>query len=651
MTSARGIVTIVLAAVVVAAAAWSAFKFVRAPSEAARASPAASNDAGAGANAADASSSKPRAEHGDRSSLAPTVTAIEPRLEWPDEASLRRMERGGRALFGGIVRAPDGSPCEGATVWFDGAVVATTDVHGAWRSDVSCILTEEEGVRSYVHVLEAGKERVGHKIVAVELPSRRIDLDLVAGLAFSGTVVDFDDGTPIGGAELELRRNSTRTLVASFTTRADELGRFAFTDLPEGAVYVRGRAPGYDSNGFVGYDFSKGHDVVVAYRLRKEFTLRGRFVPWPVAGVAVERASVRATTRSPHDRGDTKREFRGSIGPDGRFELPAPICPSCVLDLLVDEAPFWSDELDTNEERREFDVGDVALQPAAALTGRFDAPADVLARIVVSAAISTPDEKHVGVRGRLDATGAFRLAPLPPGGASITFMLGRLGLADLESASGLDDDERSGRFVRVLPGSTRDLGVVATTETVTYGTVRDADGMPVAWAEIYEEVKSTDERWSWNVLFSARTDAEGRFVLLRNFSRVSDEDRKSALEGRARWNVTAEGSGPRWFDVDAPGASRWVRRDLVLDAGVALRGTLLDASGAPRAAVEILACDVANARSGSDKTRADGSFEIRGLAAGVYRVIAVDDQGAQQFDDIHPENGPVTLRPADAVKK
>src|SRR6185369_416303 len=52
-----------------------------------------------------------------------TVTAVEPRLEWPDEESLRRLERSGRALFGGIVRAPGGTPCEGATVWFDGEVV------------------------------------------------------------------------------------------------------------------------------------------------------------------------------------------------------------------------------------------------------------------------------------------------------------------------------------------------------------------------------------------------------------------------------------------------------------------------------------------------------------------------------------------------
>ncbi len=54
---------------------------------------------------------------------------------------------------------------------------------------------------------------------------------------------------------------------------------------------------------------------------------------------------------------------------------------------------------------------------------------------------------------------------------------------------------------------------------------------------------------------------------------------------------------------------------------------------------------------GSDTTRANGSFEIGGLAAGAYHVIAVGSDGALEFDDVHPENGPVTLRPADAVKR
>jgi hypothetical protein len=360
---------------------------------------------------------------------------------------------------------------------------------------------------------------------------------------------------------------------------------------------------------------------------------------------------VRATTRSPHDRGSTKLEFSGPIGPDGRFELPAPVCPSCVLELLVDDQPFWSDEFDTNEERREFDVGDIPLLPAATLIGRFDAPdAETRARIDVSVSISTPDGKHVGVHGRLDAAGTFRFAPLPPGGASVAFSLCRTEIANLENASGLDGDERAYRFVTLLAGTTRDVGVVATQETVFYGTVRDADGTPVAWANLDERLRYDEGNWA--SLFSARTDADGRFVGLRDVS-SADEDRAHELAGRARWEVSVEGHVSREFEFECPASDHWVRRDFVLETGVVLRGTLVDEAGAPfnTASILVLAGEGAGASAGSDSTRADGSFEIRGLTASAYRVIAFGHHSTFFFEDVHPESGPVTLRCADAVKK
>src|SRR5262249_56025192 len=118
MRGSGAAVTIVVAVAFIAALAGSAFWFLRASD--------ARDESSRGAAAIDAASSAPgeastRPKRSDTSadhaSLAPTVTAIEPRLEWPDEASLRKLEEGGRALFGGVVRAPDGTPCEGALGW------------------------------------------------------------------------------------------------------------------------------------------------------------------------------------------------------------------------------------------------------------------------------------------------------------------------------------------------------------------------------------------------------------------------------------------------------------------------------------------------------------------------------------------------------
>jgi hypothetical protein len=657
MTSSRGLVTIVLAAMVVAAAAWSAFLFVRAPSEVARASPAASNDAGAEANAADASSSTLRTEHGDRSSLAPNVTAVEPRLEWPDEESLRKLEQSGRALFGGIVRAPDGSPCEGATVWFDGGVVATTDDRGAWRSDVSFANVDEEtGFErgpGFNHELVARKEHAGCAFRYVMLPSRRIDLDLATGFSFSGTIVDFDDATPIGGAELELSESEKeegdhRVL---FTTRADELGRFEFPSLREGDVYVRGRAPGYDSNGFFGYDFSKGRDVVVAYRLRRQFKVRGRFVPWPAAGVAIGKATVRATTNSPHDRSNTRREYRGKIGSDGRFELALPVCPVCSLELLVGDEPYWKDELDTNEERREFDVGDIELPAAAALTGRLEiADAELLPRIVVIASVSTADGRSLSPQAHLEADGSFRLAPLPPGVTNLWLGIGRSRIATLHDASGLGVEELSSGVIELVAGTTRDVGLVTTQVEVIHGTVRDADGSPVAFVTLNEFLRS--QKGERAGPFVARTDSNGGFLEVRDLSHL-DADFVRDVEGHARWSFDGRGHMSQTIEFEWPPSQHFVRHDVVLAAGITLQGRVVGDSDRPRPEVQIALISASGEAGvfGQDVTRADGSFEIRGMVAGTYRILAIDQDGAQQFDGIHPENGPVTLRPSDASKQ
>src|SRR5262249_61712603 len=118
--------------------------------------------------------------------LGAKVSEVEPRLEWPDEATLRRLEQRGRALFGGIVFAPDGTPCAGAEVRCDGALVATSDARGAWRADVAIDPAEfpqswtEPSDSSWhgehLRLLLIRKEGVGVALTEVAAPSRRIDL-------------------------------------------------------------------------------------------------------------------------------------------------------------------------------------------------------------------------------------------------------------------------------------------------------------------------------------------------------------------------------------------------------------------------------------------------------------------------------------------
>jgi protocatechuate 3,4-dioxygenase beta subunit len=90
----------------------------------------------------------------------------------------------------------------------------------------------------------------------------------------------------------------------------------------------------------------------------------------------------------------------------------------------------------------------------------------------------------------------------------------------------------------------------------------------------------------------------------------------------------------------------------VLADGITFSGRIVDDSDRPLKEAEIGAysTDGIERAVGSDRSREDGSFEIRGMRPGAYHVFVVDDDGATQFDDIHPENGPVTLRLAHRKK-
>jgi hypothetical protein len=117
------------------------------------------------------------------------------------------------------------------------------------------------------------------------LPSRRIDLDLATGFVL-GRRRRFRRRDADRGAELELSVNEkeegdhrvSRCARTVWLIRIRTFGR---------SVYVRGCAPGYDSNGFFGYDF-EGRDVVVAYRLRRQFKVCGRLSRGFAPGVAIE---------------------------------------------------------------------------------------------------------------------------------------------------------------------------------------------------------------------------------------------------------------------------------------------------------------------------------------------------------------------------
>jgi hypothetical protein len=643
--------------------AWGAVAFLResrgdergergassTPTAAAAASvdPAAADRAGKDDGAREASSAQ---------ELTPTVVAVDPRLDWPDATTLRQITRRGRTLFGGVVYAPDGSPCPGATVTCNGDAIATSDDRGAWRADVgrspyydfdADVGFNHEGPSTYQ--LTAQKEGVGYAERGVDASSRRVDLHLERGFALRGTVVDNDDLHPVGGAELEAH---VRALVER--VHADERGAFAFENLPSGGLDLSGRAPGYDSNGTFPYNFERGRDVTITFRLTKAYRLRGKFAPWPPPDVAAATAAVVVKPKSPHG-GPSAPRLEGKVGDDGAFDVTLPVCPECHVELACEGGTVWQTDVDVNEEKHDVDLGRIELAGAAAVTGRVEVRDEWLRSAVQVTATVTVEGGRPAIACRnVAADGSFRIAPLPAGWCAISFAMAWLDFFRTREAvylhltSDLSSSESGEACVQLSPGETRDVGVFTSADAILFGTVRDARGEPIALAQVREYFDARGLSFRERGFRMLSSDEEGRY----RGSLGPCDGVPFPLELMAR----ARGFTPIRVEIERPADGSWIRRDFVLEDGVVLRGTLQDESGTPlsdwvvRATPAGVPDDRADDVTGFDVTQADGSFEIHGLAAGEWTIRSRPKGGTMlEFTKIHPENGAITLRTTDGV--
>ena len=630
--------------------AWGAIAFLRGTREG-EAGSGADEDrakAAAGVGRALRSGAGEAGDGGDASArpeLKPTVVAFDPRLEWPDVAALRKIEQRGRALFGGIVYAPDGSPCAGASIFCNQDAIATSDGHGAWRADVSRSFSPEldaglemDPPAAPAFLLAAHKEGVGFAEATVDAVSRRVDLHLHGGFSFRGTVIDNDDLRPVRGAELEAR---VRSIVER--ARADARGDFCFPSLPSGDLELSGRAPGYDSNGSFSYNFDRGRDVEISFRLTKAYRLRGQFSPWPAPGVAPNGAAVVLSPRSPHG-GTPAPKLQGEVGDDGSFDVTLPVCPKCDVELAIAGRVLWQTALDVNEEKHDVDLGRIEITESATLSGRVALPEGGLGSdLEVLVGVSTNGGFFAAPPRPIAADGSFRVVALPAGIATAAVDLDGDWFATLRDAGGLSTEERDFGHVTLAPGETRDVGVITTTRRIVVGTVRDGRGEPVALAQLMQFYELGDYASSMSSLFPMVTDEDGRFHLV--FYDVNEPTRRITLGARAR------GFAPGRTEVELVEGVPWSRCEIRLPDGVVLRGKLLDATGAPFSAASIraepadAAADHAFDRAAYDVTQADGSFEIRGVDAGEWRIEVHPRGGPRvRFDKVRPEAGPLTLR-------
>ena len=172
--------------------------------------------------------------------------------------------------------------------------------------------------------------------------------------------------------------------------------------------------------------------------------------------------------------------------------------------------------------------------------------------------------------------------------------------------------------VTIKPGARRDLGelVLAGPREIRGRVTEAGSGDPVAGAQVFvarslDQINNGAHGGGLDLLATAVTDAAGQFAV-------------SAPHGE----VPVVVQHPSYQRTTVDVAEGQDRADAALERGATVRGRVLDAGGKPvEAAIFFDGPTPAMVRS-----RADGSYEASGLAAGDYRVGARRPQGPSWKD-------------------
>jgi hypothetical protein len=598
-------------------------------------------------------------------------------LSVPEPDALRRLELQGRAVFWGLVLAPEGTPCPAATIFHRGDPVATSDASGAWKIEVEHDASDRfeggggTGLRR--EVVAARKEGVGTASAPLFGPSRRIDLALRDGHRLSGECLDRWTKAPVAGATLDLILEplveQRPAIGLMLTTTSDALGRFAFEKLPSGTFELRGHGAGHDSNGFDPLDFNGERDRDYLLLLDPTITVHGWFSPWPPSGGPFASPQVVVKTASPQDHGFDEREFHGAIGDDGRFAIELPQCPRFEASLRAGNGLLWRTRIDLDVAPHDVDFGRIELTETGRLRGRVEIPPPLAEASELHLLVDQEDGARDELVSVLASDGSFEFGPARPGTAGFFLVLpgtGQLSVVTralrearrFNATRREDEEERQVEPARVVAGAEQVVDeLVLDDEDDDWIGVRvmDETEMPLACASVLVRGRV---RW-WGEYGSGKHARDGLYVVRLSRGWNWQEDPAS---GSCAIEVRANGFPIHGFEHRLPPVPGFSFCECRLDYGTTTHGVLLDArgqclvgwhvafAGRPDDAERPDANALGMPHSQTDcfaatLTDATGEFDCYGFDPSGRVVTIVGPNGeSAQLTDSRVEDGTLTLR-------
>lgn len=533
------------------------------------------------------------------------------------------LEAAGR-LWGRVVD-PAGEPIAGAEVRSLGAATFTA----AWSANRVVDRTDEAGrfelsplgVEQLV-MLEARHEGFApaelEAKASTDPAADPLEIVMNPGRVALGQVTDAAD-QPLGGATVAIvpappssqaTQGYFRRLMGRQPTEAmtDSEGRFRIEDLPGGRFDLSAERRGFAKVRVPGVTISAEEPVtdLGTVIMLEGASLAGQVVDpdgQPLADAKVEVKDQGGGLAAMLELATAGAQEPDAVtGADGRFEVED-LQPQGTVSVAVErkgyrQASELSVKMPVEEPLR------IVLSLGIDLHGMVidEAGAPILGAFVQA----RPEGEAFGTQQQMDgsdAKGAFVLESLSPGRWNLTV-----------SADGFQKVERPS--LELVAGlKPEPVRITLARGATVAGVVTDGDGKPLGGVRVARAEQGSRRMFAF-ARTSTTSSADGRYRL------------EGLPPGQHVLSYAHEGFRETVRDVEVSEGE--VQLDVVLEPGLEIAGRVVDAEGAPVAGARVEAATtvrdvmrrIMGGRQDGEETTADGTFRLRGLAAGSYTVSA-----------------------------